>query len=329
MNIFKEKLVTKNSSNEYYGKLIDLLDTYKIKGSTTSKTIMEDMGYDLIKGKSDLFIETRVVLMTPRLAKVILDEYNIDNRPVSKQNVNKLVKEMNSGNWMFNGDTLTFDFNGNQKNGQHRLLACVQSGLSFPVIVVSGVQPESFMSMDNGRKRNGGDILGIEGIKNASSTAATVKTIYAFNNKRYGVNVSTQIGALSNTEMLDKYTELNRSRVDSKTPLDEATKYGLKMAKRDECLLSPSLVSTFHYLLRGVEAERGLLFMEQLCLGYGIEKSSPIQNLRTKITKTKTDKNYRLTQTELIGNIVYAWQKFKNNEKCKKIKLPENFNMEL
>lgn len=329
MNLFREKSVTKTNSNEYYGKLIDLLDTYKLKGSTTSKTIMEGMGYDLIKGKFDLFIETRVVLMTPKLAKVILDEYNVDNRPVSKPNVNKLVKEMSTGNWMFNGDTITFDFNGRQKNGQHRLLACVQSGLSFPVIVVSGVQPESFMSMDNGRKRNGGDILGIEGIKNASSTAATVKTIYAFKNNRYGINVSTQIGALSNTEMLDKYIELNRTRVDSKTPLDDATKYGLKMTKRDECLLSPSLVSTFHYLLRGVDPDKGLLFMEQLCLGYGIEKGSPVQSLRTKITKTKTDKNYRLTHTELIGNIVYAWQKFKNNEQCKNIRLPENFDMSL
>lgn len=329
MNLFKEKTVTKYSGNQYYGKLIDLLETYKIKGSTTSKTIMEGMGYEFLDGNRDLLIETRVVLMTPKLAQIILDEYNVDNRPVSKLNVTKLVKEMNTGNWMFNGDTITFDFNGRQKNGQHRLLACVESGYSFPVIVVSGVTPESFMSMDNGRKRNGGDILGVEGIKNASSTAATVKTIYAFINKRYGVNVSTQIGALSNTEMLDKYLELNRARVDSTTPIDDATKYGLKMAKRDECLLSPSVVSTFHYLLRGIDPDKGLLFMEQLCLGYGIEKGSPIQSLRTKVTKTKTNKNYKLTQTELISNIVYAWQKFKNNEKCKTIRIPENFDMTL
>ncbi len=327
MNLFGEKTLIR--ANEYYGKLIDLLDTYKLKGSTTSKTIMEGMGFDPLRGKFDLLIETRFVLMTPKLAKIILDEYNVDNRPVSKVNVQKLVREMETENWMFNGDTITFDFNGKQKNGQHRLIACLQSGFSFPVIVVSGVLPESFMSMDNGRKRNGGDVLGVEGVKNSANAAATIKTIYSFKNNRYGVNVSTLLGALSNTEILEKYLIYNNKRTNSETPLDDAIKYGMKMAKRDECLLTPSLVSTFHYLLTDVDYDKGLLFMEQLCLGYGIEKGSPVQSLRTKITKTKTDKNYKLTHSELIGNIVYTWQKFKNNEKCKNIRLPENFDMSL
>jgi hypothetical protein len=325
MDLFGGKTLSRVSSNENYGKLIDLLDTYKLKGSTTSKTIMGGMNYDY----SDLIVETRFVLMTPKLAKIILDDHNVDNRPVSKTNTQKLIKEMESGNWMFNGDTITFDYNGRQKNGQHRLIACLQSGFSFPVIVVSGVTPESFMSMDNGRKRNGGDILGIEGVKNSAMVASTIKTIFAFKNNRYGVNVSTQVGALSNTEVLERYYIYNNERVGTKTPLDDAIKYGMKMSKRDESLLSPTLVSTFHYLLTGVDYDKGLSFMEQLCLGYGIEKGSSVQSLRTKITKTKTDKNYKLTHSELIGNIVYAWQKFKNNEKCKNIRLPENFDMSI
>ena len=325
MNSLIEKKVIRGEISNYE-KLIDLMDTYILKGSTTSKTIMQVWN---IFGKVDLIVETRFVLMTPKLAKQILKEFNVDNRPPSKVNLQKLTNEMKNGNWMFNGDTITFDYNGRQKNGQHRLMACIESGFSFPVIVVSGVEPESFMSMDIGRKRNGTDVLSIEGIKNSSAASSTVKTIHSFKNNRYGVNISSHSNSLTNTEIFDKYNEFNLSNPKTSTPLDDAIKYGLKMTKRGECLLVPSIVSTFHYLLTSIDYDKGLSFMEQLCLGYGIDKGSPIQSLRTKITKTKTDKNYKLTQSELIRNIVYGWQKFKNGEECKNIRLPENLDMTL
>lgn len=336
MDLFTEKSLIRRTSNEYYGKLIDLLDTYKLKGSTTSKTIMS--GFDHIFNKVDLVVETRFVLMTPRLAKFILEEYNVENRPVSKINLQKLVKEMNDGHWAFNGDTIVFDYNGYLRNGQHRLHACIESNISFPVLVVSGLQPSSFMTMDIGRKRNGTDVLSIEGIKNAANASSAVKTIDAFKKGCYGMNVHTKLGALTNSEIVDLYCKLNTPRSNGpeftldepmRFPLDEAIRYGLKMAKRDESLLQTSLVSTFYYLLTESDAEKGHNFMEQLCLGYNIEKGSPIQALRVKLLKIKTDKNYKLTHSDLIKNIVYAWQKYKNGEKCTNIRLPENFDMSL
>jgi len=326
MNQEKQKELDRQLSNENYENLTDLLDIYRLKGSTTSKTEMS--GYDEF-GEIDLVIETRVVLMTPTLAKQILDECNVDNRPHSSVNVEKLSNEMKNGNWMFNGDTITFDYKGKQKNGQHRLLACIKSGLSFPIIVVTGVQPESFMTMDTGRKRNGGDTMAVMGVKNYTNTASTIKAVHAFKNGRYGENQTSLISALSNSEVAEKYISYNTETPYSKAPLEDSVKYGLKMSKRDECLLKCSITSTFHYLLMEVDPIKGKEFMDQVCLGYGIYKDSPILIVRTRLLKSKTDKNYKLEQNELFRILVYAWQKFKNNEKCKSIRLPENMDMTL
>jgi hypothetical protein len=299
-----------SSKNSNYQNLLELLDRFRVKKSTVGKSKID--GLD---------IETRFVLITPQLAKLIVEKYNRGNRPVSKPNLRKLTKEMEEGNWIFNGDTITFDNKGVQRNGQHRLLSCIDSNTPIYCLVVTGVQPESFMSMDMGKKRSGGDILSIEGVKNHSNACATLKTIYNFKNNRYGINISSQPLSLSNTEMMTFYNSLNG--------IEESITYGVKMAKRDECLMAPSLVSTFHYLLGEVDKEKSMIFMDKLCLGYNIEEGSPIQSLRSKITKEKTDKNYKITRSELMANIVYAWNKFKNGKKCKNLRLPENFNMEL
>jgi len=50
---------------------------------------------------------------------------------------------------------------------------------------------------------------------------------------------------------------------------------------------------------------------------------------RLKLIKRKNDKNYKMTHTEIFQNIIYTWKKFVNGEKCKNIRIPENFVMEL
>ena len=306
LNILKKQ---SSVENDNYSNLINLLDTYRLKSSTIGKFQMEEMN-----------VEVRFVLMTPKLTNILLEKHNNSNRPESKVNLGRLTKEMVNGNWYLNGDTITFDYTGEGKNGQHRLRSCINSNTTFPTIIVTGVQPESFKTMDTGRKRVGGDVLAIHGIKNASNTSAAIKTIYNFKNGKYGVNRHTG-NTLSNSELYDYYLTLPN--------VDVSVRYGVKMTKREENYLESSIISTFHYLLGEVNSEKSVEFLDQVCLGYNIQMGSPIQSLRQKLIKRKNDKNYKMTHTEIFQNIIYTWKKFVNGEKCKNIRIPENFVMEL
>lgn len=46
---------------------------------------------------------------------------------------------MKTGRWVLNGETICFDSNGVLRDGHHRLLAIIESGVTIEVLVVRGV----------------------------------------------------------------------------------------------------------------------------------------------------------------------------------------------
>lgn len=56
---------------------------------------------------------------------------------------------------------------------QHRLHACVKSDTPFTTLIVFVDDNRAFSTLDNGKKRTGADILGIEGYKNTTHLAAS------------------------------------------------------------------------------------------------------------------------------------------------------------
>lgn len=72
----------------------------------------------------------------------MLLEHNTRNpRKVSRSVVRQYATDMRSGNWRVNGETIVIDRDGNMKNGQHRCLACIESGCAFETLLVYGVEP--------------------------------------------------------------------------------------------------------------------------------------------------------------------------------------------
>ena len=68
--------------------------------------------------------------ITPEYAKELLD-YNKKNRSLSKATVDRYAEDMRKDNWQQNGEAIKIDWDGNLIDGQHRLAACVKSGVSF------------------------------------------------------------------------------------------------------------------------------------------------------------------------------------------------------
>lgn len=117
--------------------------------------------------------------ITPEIAADMLG-VNIHNRTVHR---NAYAQDMAEGNWMVNGATIVFSNDGILRDGQTRLLACVESEESFDTFVVRGVNPESQFTMDTGSPRTLSDMLKLEDYPNADTLAAITRQFAFYDRK--------------------------------------------------------------------------------------------------------------------------------------------------
>lgn len=102
----------------------------------------------------------KTVKVTPRMAEAWLQK-NVVNRPLRATVVDTYANAMRRGEWLCSPEGIAFDSAGNLQNGQHRLNAVIQSGITAEMVVWEDVPPEVFNCTDTGLKRSVGDVLGV------------------------------------------------------------------------------------------------------------------------------------------------------------------------
>ena len=124
-------------------------------------------------------VTAQVYLVTPLHAARLL-ENNSCNRALSERTVSIYAKQMSEGKFLLNGESIILNCDGAMLNGQHRAAACVKSGKPFQSLIVKGIDVSTFDTMDSGKQRTLSDAMTAEKIPNASSAAATVRCIKAY-----------------------------------------------------------------------------------------------------------------------------------------------------
>lgn len=120
-----------------------------------------------------------IVTITPEVASALL-ELNDNNRPIVRARVRMYADAMKRGQWKVNGESIKTSTNpltGKVRllDGQHRLVACIESGIPFKTLAVSDLEESVFSVIDRGRPRGNHDILSIAGVKGGSHIAPAVK----------------------------------------------------------------------------------------------------------------------------------------------------------
>lgn len=88
-------------------------------------------------------------MVGPALAKKWLATNPGFQRRVRARRVQHYVRVMRSGDWGESNDLLCFDWNGHLINGQHRLLAVIETGFTLAFAVRRNMNPESYADMDD------------------------------------------------------------------------------------------------------------------------------------------------------------------------------------
>ena len=109
--------------------------------------------------------------VSPAQAQVWLENNNTKNRNLTAANVQKLRRDMTEGRFVFTGDPIRFDKDGNLVDGQHRLNSIAKTGIAQYLLVIEGLDMDAIDRIDQGKVRTAEDILTITGrhLTNAST----------------------------------------------------------------------------------------------------------------------------------------------------------------
>lgn len=107
------------------------------------------------------FIETTTMEISPEMARLMLSA-SPGNRLIRQWHINVLVAAQKRGEWLLTHQGAAFDWNGQLRDGHHRLMACAQSGVTITMRVTFGLDPASFDAVDQGVLRTVADITGID-----------------------------------------------------------------------------------------------------------------------------------------------------------------------
>lgn len=188
-------------------------------------------------------IKINIKKITPSYAKEILDNRNETNfRTLKISAVNLYEKDMQNGNWMFNGDTIKFDNKGNLIDGQTRLEAIRRSGIPQDYIVVEGLEPECAKTIDIGFKRSVEDYLRKFEKMYEKGATAVVKLALTLRRGNGQIGHSAAYARISNAMIVDAYKEDDKH-------FNEATQFGKEISKDSGKVLKPSHVGGLYYYL--------------------------------------------------------------------------------
>lgn len=237
---------------------------------------------------------TTEVRVTPEIAQHWMT-FNTSNREVTQAKLEQFQHEMERGEWKAQGDTIRFSY-GKLLDGQHRLMAVALAGVTLPMLVVHGLDPETQANMDTGRGRTPRDVLSIEGLDKweSSTLGSAIHTIMAYES---GLALYSARKFL-NREVRNYYLE-HRAAI-------EATVQVCKALPRKHPIVPHSRTMALHYIFAKLDREAADQLFTRLTTGEGLAKSSPVFHLRQRLLSDLIDKRTR-SAFEQLAFIVKTW----------------------
>lgn len=256
------------------------------------------------------------ILITPQMAEQYLATMG-SNRKLSTRNTEKLADMMRNGQWVFDGSPIRFNLDDELVDGQHRMWALIEADYSAEFLVVRGVVPEAFATMDTGKPRSFTDILSIEDpeLSQIVALAATIQIIYRWEDGRRGSALSSLGGNVSqqvpNGTLLEFFRQ-NRDR------LVEVARKSSTLAHRNRAIPG-SAYAVAVWVFEAIDAADSQFFFDRLGDGAGLPEGSPILALRNYLGRALANATgrERLPGDLAVAIMIKAWNAYREGEMIK------------
>lgn len=247
-----------------------------------------------------------VHLITPQLAKWLLENWHGGNRRPSSAAIETYMEAMEERDWPITGATIVVGASGKVMDGQHRLIACVRANVAFHTYVVFSVDDASFTRIDTGRKRTNVDAFVIEGIKNPGASAKAARWLRIF--EADPVNRSL---TFTNDDLL-KWVK-GAGNID-RDLFDECVAKALMIKRASAqhgCEMPEGPMAALLYLFYKSDAEKADYFVDALKTG----KRQPAIAIYSNIKAVKAASGGRVSEALRNGRIVQAWNALKDGKR--------------
>lgn len=248
-----------------------------------------------------------VALTTPTLAAHFLT-HNTHNRNNRARLIRRYAADMAAGEWKWTGEPIRFANdracpecgNGTLLDGQHRLYAIIEAGVSIPLLIIRGLPVDAQEAIDTGQPRKLPDILKLRHEPNARALAAllSICTEYKMGLRRtLGHN---SVPHSTKLRFLEEEPELRDILNPSRTIADM-------------CGLPASIVGLVWWITAQIDPDDSDFFMKRLGDGQGLVKGDPIYELRRTVQENRNGRGDR-DRTYLLAITIKAWNAYRKGE---------------
>ena len=242
--------------------------------------------------------------VTPELAARWLKR-NLKNRNLRPQTVARYARDMKANRWHLDGTPIRFSHDKVLLDGQHRLAAIIESGITITTAVVVGIDPAAQAVMDTGRARTAADALAIDGEKNSTLIAAAA---------RLALQVERQ--AFSNN---DEYShEEIAAYVHAHPSLRHAVEFTKNLARKTDC--PPAVVAYTFMVMASIDAFAAGNFWVSAAEKVGLKAGDPVIAMTNRFAEARRNRE-RLSRPAYLSAIYRAWNYRRAGKSLRLIKI--------
>lgn len=104
--------------------------------------------------------DTHLINLSPRLARLLMERIG-ENRKPKRATIQRYAAMMRSGQWKLTHQGIAISTRSEVIDGQHRILAVYESGVTIEVLMVRGVSQDAMLVLDSGIIRTDADSIRI------------------------------------------------------------------------------------------------------------------------------------------------------------------------
>jgi len=234
------------------------------------------------------------VSVTPEIAQRWL-RGNTVNRKIRQGKVNQYASDMSAGRWTHSADMICFTTDSKLSNGQHRLLAVIQSNTTITFAVQRNVPLEAMVNMDTGAARSASDVLGWNNERNAPLLAASAKLALVYSDGR--IYKDNKVQATSHGAIVDF--------IDANPELRHSVAVGQQTYTRVDCY--PTVLAVAHWIISSANtAEVADHFLGQLASRAGEAEGSAVLALDRRLREIRRVRA-SYTHRDFLALVIKGW----------------------
>ena len=236
--------------------------------------------------------------ITPEIAGWLL-ALNTHNRRLDRHWVNRFIQILKGGEWLNTGEPIILSREAILNDGQHRLQAIKESGISAQIDVRFGIARTAFHATGSGKRRSASDVLAMEGYFNTTCQAAIGRLLHVYDQNKMGsLRDPVEAGViLKVVERNDDIGEFAAKIQKNKLPMARSSAFGLVLV----------------IAARTAPKESILQFVETVAGGLAQSEEDAARCLHVKFRDLSIART-KLHQEDIAAMSIKAWNAWANDE---------------